>query len=190
MQSLQVAPDYRRKAWNLYSTDSQGIIVSTPSPKCASTVLAFCASTSLHQHGPELPQPPQPPDASLNLTTSLNTLWEPHEPPSPSRASVHKKLSPIWHLSLNRIQTDLHAGCNSQSPHCNPKTCPWASTSAIHVATELQHPAQCSALDLNLPPLSSHSSPIWQPSLVLVLSSTPCMPSRPATAETTPHQKL
>jgi hypothetical protein len=43
------------------------------------------------------------------------------------------------------------------------KTSPYASTTAVQIAPEGQHPTQGSALDLAPPPLFSHSSTTWPP---------------------------
>lgn len=160
MHSLQLGPGYRKKAQNFYSIFLLRSHLSTPSPKCASTILAFCAFLSLHPCRPEPPWLPQPPNAGRCLLGQ-------HLPPCPSPAlrtpgasstlqgSLNPKMAPDLASSSGSGPGWTHAGCTSGCPPSDKaQACP-CSAPALRAIQGTQPPVK-----LGFDPESPHSAPI------------------------------
>ena len=160
MHSLQLGPGYRKKAQNFYSIFLLRSHLSTPSPKCASTILAFCAFLSLPPCRPEPPWLPQPPNAGRCLLGQ-------HLPPCPSptlrtpgasstlQGSLNPKMAPNLASSSGSGPGWTHTGCTSGCPPSDKaQACP-CSAPALRATQGTQPP-----VEIGFDPEPPHSAPI------------------------------
>ena len=147
MHSLQLGPGYRKKAQNFYSIFLLRSHLSTPSPKCASTILAFYASPSLHPCRPEPPRLPRPPKAGLclmgqPLPPCLSPALRTPGASSTLQGSLYPKMAADLPSSSGSGPGWTHAGLHLRMPSFRQSTGKPMLCPALRAAQGTQPPVQ------------------------------------------------